>query len=505
MLPTRRRSGSTGGGSANGDTKKDGGTQNVEAGGAPRTQRRAGRDLPTSGGSRPKRRSRGLPLSRPKQALSTQALSDDDDFGSISRSPTAASNGKDSGAPGDEAGSSSQGGGGKVTLKSTPKATPKATLKALSKATPKASPKLAGSRDSHHKIKNKNGDIADIESDAGADDSSQEPETPLSSMKKRPRSETGAKSMHVSRPRTLVAVSADGKEFQVKLIANSQPFVHQSQSAVGKLSKKRGRGNDQLGKVKPSLESPKSGSTAKASGDQAPAFLGHDGNLFYCHTCHGFGDVVCCDGCPHVYHPTCVPEGQSRRSLDNDDEPWYCPACLKTKKKTDLPGKKPSQKARSASPVSPAASSSAQQPGSERRKVKRKCCECNHSTGSNPLKPCEGCGIYMHFPSCKQTDPESPISTPGSVLCSVCRSEAALNQEEGEMLREKKKRKIQQRKESPKDGTEIGANGVDEGGATRRKPRGMSVDEDLDDQSSVDDGLITLRTKGGKEGEGEKG
>ena len=72
------------------------------------------------------------------------------------------------------------------------------------------------------------------------------------------------------------------------------------------------------------------------------------------------------------------------------------------------------------------------------------------------------------------------------------------------MLREKKKRKIQQRKESPKDGTEIGANGVDEGGATRRKPRGMSVEEDLDDQSSVDDGLITLRTKGGKEGEGEK-
>jgi hypothetical protein len=56
--------------------------------------------------------------------------------------------------------------------------------------------------------------------------------------------------------------------------------------------------------------------------------LGEDGNLFNCHICNDVGDVVCCDGCPKVYHVDCIPKKcQSRLSLDRDENPWYCPFC----------------------------------------------------------------------------------------------------------------------------------------------------------------------------------
>ncbi len=58
--------------------------------------------------------------------------------------------------------------------------------------------------------------------------------------------------------------------------------------------------------------------------------MGNDGNFHYCHVCKEVGDVVCCDGCPHVYHPQCLPpDSESFAALDlqNDDDPWYCPDC----------------------------------------------------------------------------------------------------------------------------------------------------------------------------------
>jgi len=53
--------------------------------------------------------------------------------------------------------------------------------------------------------------------------------------------------------------------------------------------------------------------------------------------------VVCCDGCPHVYHPQCLPEeSESFAALDtqHDDDPWFCPNCAekKTKKKKKKKG-----------------------------------------------------------------------------------------------------------------------------------------------------------------------
>ncbi|OEU17471.1 hypothetical protein FRACYDRAFT_155635, partial [Fragilariopsis cylindrus CCMP1102] len=55
-----------------------------------------------------------------------------------------------------------------------------------------------------------------------------------------------------------------------------------------------------------------------------------DGNFHLCKICGDAGDLVCCDGCPQVYHPQCLPEdSDSFAALDDqdDDEPWYCPDC----------------------------------------------------------------------------------------------------------------------------------------------------------------------------------
>lgn len=59
------------------------------------------------------------------------------------------------------------------------------------------------------------------------------------------------------------------------------------------------------------------------------SFVGFDGNKFYCQVCGGFGEIVCCDGCPRVFHPDCIaPAHPSRRALDRDEDPWFCPECL---------------------------------------------------------------------------------------------------------------------------------------------------------------------------------
>lgn len=54
--------------------------------------------------------------------------------------------------------------------------------------------------------------------------------------------------------------------------------------------------------------------------------IAEDGNHFLCHMCLSTGDVICCDGCPKVYHVHCLPEGKSKDTIDKD--PWFCPDCL---------------------------------------------------------------------------------------------------------------------------------------------------------------------------------
>ena len=54
-----------------------------------------------------------------------------------------------------------------------------------------------------------------------------------------------------------------------------------------------------------------------------------------CFKCGGHGELICCDDCPHVFHPECV--GLTQDDLDNNDEneEWYCPDCKLKDKEID--------------------------------------------------------------------------------------------------------------------------------------------------------------------------
>ncbi len=82
---------------------------------------------------------------------------------------------------------------------------------------------------------------------------------------------------------------------------------------------------------------------------------GKDGNFHYCKVCREVGDVVCCDGCPQVYHPQCLPaDSDSFAALDlqHDDDPWYCPDCVeKRKQEGKLKTKKNKKRKASGSPT----------------------------------------------------------------------------------------------------------------------------------------------------------
>jgi hypothetical protein len=92
---------------------------------------------------------------------------------------------------------------------------------------------------------------------------------------------------------------------------------------------------------------PSAGSSGPEKQPRVPSFtkriVGNDGNFHFCKTCGETGEVVCCDGCPQVYHPQCLPvESDSFAALDDqdDDEPWYCPECVINKNNNNKQTKK---------------------------------------------------------------------------------------------------------------------------------------------------------------------
>ena len=193
-----------------------------------------------------------------------------------------------------------------------------------------------------------------------------------------------------------LAATFEGKSCNVQVIVGGQ--VYQPTSQNNGTSLINGAGTDGL--------------IVKA----APTFLGQDGNLYYCVICNGFGDVVCCDGCPNVYHPKCVPTGSSSRiALENDEEPWYCPDCI-DKKDT----------AKTTNTVKCGRSER-----SPRRAIKHRCCECRQTRPNLSLKPCKVCGVHLHHPSCRSnagSSSDTAVAQP--FMCSSCRAEDALKQEE---------------------------------------------------------------------------
>ena len=115
------------------------------------------------------------------------------------------------------------------------------------------------------------------------------------SVKKKPV----AKANNINSSSTLFAVRPDGSQVKMKLLVHGKEYS--------------------LNEKNPNL-----------AGGRRKGNLGNDGNQFNCESCGGFGDVVCCDGCPKVYHPECIPV--SSDPLNNDDEPWFCPSCSEERK-----------------------------------------------------------------------------------------------------------------------------------------------------------------------------
>jgi hypothetical protein len=274
----------------------------------------------------------------------------------------------------------------------------------------------------------------------------------------------------------LVALDEKGLPFAVHVIVNGQRFLPIEARAVS--SRKRTRSAGDVGPTNAKPRTP----------------LGHDGNLFHCHICHGFGDVVCCDGCPHVYHRKCIPtEDPSRISLDNDEDPWFCPSCWpKNDGVVPIIGTKSDAKAaRLAAEETKSTTSNSSTTSSDNinkspvPKQQRTCCECDQV--SMHLKQCEGCKAWLHYPSCKQERKKEDRA----ILCASCRLEiqqdTSMEQEEDEEMEDVLG--------SPKaeNGTPIKRDeALTEEDAAMTRPRtrsaSMGDDEEALEQSSVGDG-----------------
>ena len=50
----------------------------------------------------------------------------------------------------------------------------------------------------------------------------------------------------------------------------------------------------------------------------------------WCMFCNDGGELICCETCHHVSHGDCLDQ-----SIESDED-WYCPSCLKKKKKQNL-------------------------------------------------------------------------------------------------------------------------------------------------------------------------
>ena len=186
-------------------------------------------------------------------------------------------------------------------------------------------------------------------------------------------------------------------------------------------------------------------------------FIGDDGNLFFCHFCNEVGEVVCCDGCPKVFHPTCIPKGPSKSSLDNDDDPWYCPLCYDSKvtkeekKKIIITKSAKNKRTRHITKaktvtkkkdINDVKNTSTPYQGRRReRRAKYKCTECK--TAGGKLTKCKYCHVILHYPTCaialkeskktkKTNDATDDIIETQSLVCTNCRAQNMLDDEEEE-------------------------------------------------------------------------
>ena len=61
------------------------------------------------------------------------------------------------------------------------------------------------------------------------------------------------------------------------------------------------------------------------SDDDSDDENGEDGNKNECHYCGEIGELICCDGCPRVFHFECLIPPMRKADMPKGD--WYCPLC----------------------------------------------------------------------------------------------------------------------------------------------------------------------------------
>jgi len=50
-------------------------------------------------------------------------------------------------------------------------------------------------------------------------------------------------------------------------------------------------------------------------------------NEDFCQVCQGKGRFICCDGCPHSFHLTCLDPPMDNDSVPDKDSLWFCRDC----------------------------------------------------------------------------------------------------------------------------------------------------------------------------------
>ena len=194
----------------------------------------------------------------------------------------------------------------------------------------------------------------------------------------------------------LCATTEMGHDVKVKILISNRPYIGDTSSFMNR---------------------PTSGSID----------LGNDGNQHFCQVCRGFGDVVCCDGCPRVYHHNCIPlHSASRIALDDDEDPWFCPKCVE--KKNKIPSTK-DYKANGTEKL-------------ERSSSHRSCVNCEKIKGDLKIVPCFDCGAYMHFPSCTVNNgtKQEEVTKPVCHNCRVIDQDDDMEPDAWIKMNEKKKR-----------------------------------------------------------------
>ncbi|KAL3816815.1 hypothetical protein ACHAXA_008678 [Cyclostephanos tholiformis] len=203
------------------------------------------------------------------------------------------------------------------------------------------------------------------------------------------------------RKRTNLYSSLSPAVIQATTMARTESYAANlpSRPQLGSRSSKRKQSYDKKDDYDNSDVATAEKLAAVTDGAVSNELIGNDGNLFYCRTCMGVGEVVCCDGCPNVVHPRCLPPGPSKSSLEDDDNPWFCHECWENGRA--ITAKK-------------------------QRKAKERCSYCGRKeTKAQPCVPCpkRNCDNFFHLVCPSEDGDETVIEeSPQRLVCTSCKA-----------------------------------------------------------------------------------